>query len=88
MKVAIISSASFQKINFAKLIPQNTTKVISSVPEHLNQSIVQYADVNRIRFVTKNLAECENKWQAIEQFCEQCDHCIMGWPARYCKRSD
>ena len=43
MKVAIISSASFQKINFAKLIPQNTTKVISSVPEHLNQSIVQYA---------------------------------------------
>ena len=79
MKVAIISSASFQKINFAKLIPQNTTKVISSVPEHLNQSIVQYADVNRIRFVTKNLAECENKWQAIEQFCEQCDHIIALW---------
>lgn len=79
MKVAIISSASFQKINFAKLIPQNTTKVISSVPEHLNQSIVQYADVNRIRFVTKNLAECENKGQAIEQFCEQCDHIIALW---------
>lgn len=79
MKVAIISSANFQKINFAKLIPKNTTKVISLVPEHLNQSIVQYADVNRICFVTKNLAECENKGQAIEQFCEQCDHIIALW---------
>lgn len=79
MKVAIISSASFQKINFAKLIPEHTTKVISSVPDHLMQSIIQYADVNRIRFVTKNLTECENQEQAIEQFCEQCDHIIALW---------
>ena len=40
------------KINFAKINTQNTTKVIS-VPEHLNQSIVQYADGNGIRFVAK-----------------------------------
>ena len=79
MKVAIISSTSFQKINFAKLMPENTIKIISSVPKHLNQSIIQYADVNRIRFVEKNLAMSEHKEQAIQQFCEQCDHIIALW---------
>lgn len=76
------SNYIFRKLSknkFCKINIQKYYKVISSVPEHLNQSIVQYADVNRIRFVAKNLSECENKEQAIEQFCEQCDHIIALW---------
>ena len=75
--MAIISSASFQKINL-QINTSNTTKSNISAGALLNQSIVQYADVNRISLCYKKiLAECENKWQASEHFIERPTHIIV-----------
>ena len=82
MKVAIVSSASFQKINFAKLIPDNTTGIFSAVPAHLMESIVQYADVNRICCESRDLENSADKAREIERFCKECDHMIILWDGR------
>lgn len=78
MKVAIISSRSFECIDFAKLIPKQTTEIIYSVPHHLADSIIKYANTHHV-FIIKSQNLDSQDGSRIKDFCESCDHIIAIW---------
>lgn len=72
----------FRKLSKNKFCKINTQKYYKSnifSARAFKSKYCQYADVNRIASLQKICLNAKIKEQAIEQFCEQCDHIIALW---------